>query len=175
MQPISLTLRSEFKALDVTSSSQQALQVAVPSRMCFAASPVRPLNGMRVAVKDVFDIKGMRTSLSSRAYLELQRPSEETAKAIRNLVEAGSLIIGSTKLCSLISKEDPTEAVDYSAPFNARADGYQSPNGSSSGSAAAIGAYDWLDVAIGTDSMPVVKGPWPQFHFYLLAHSKREL
>ncbi|EWG41130.1 hypothetical protein FVEG_15234 [Fusarium verticillioides 7600] len=31
-------------------------------------------------------------------------------------------------------------------------DGYQSPAGSSSGSAAAVAAYDWLDCAIGTDT-----------------------
>lgn len=44
------------------------------------------------------------------------------------------------------------EYIDYQAPWNPRADGYQSPGGSSSGSAAAIASYDWLDIAIGADS-----------------------
>lgn len=61
-------------------------------------------------------------------------------------------MVDKTRLSSLISKEHPTEAVDYSAPSHPRGDGYQSPAGSSSDSAAAIGSYDWLDVAIGTDS-----------------------
>ncbi|EFY94312.1 amidase domain protein [Metarhizium robertsii] len=36
--------------------------------------------------------------------------------------------------------------------FNPRGDGYQSPAGSSSGSAAAVAAYDWLDCALSTDT-----------------------
>jgi Asp-tRNA(Asn)/Glu-tRNA(Gln) amidotransferase A subunit family amidase len=44
------------------------------------------------------------------------------------------------------------EATDYHAPFNPRGDGYQSPAGSSSGSAAAIAAYDWLDFTIAEDT-----------------------
>ena len=52
----------------------------------------------------------------------------------------------------MIGKEEPTEAIDFPAPFNPRGDGYQSPAGSSSGSASAIAAYDWLDFAIGTDT-----------------------
>lgn len=49
-------------------------------------------------------------------------------------------------------REEPTECVDFQAPFNPRADGYQSPAGSSSGSGAAIASYDWLDITIGTDT-----------------------
>lgn len=44
------------------------------------------------------------------------------------------------------------EYVDYQAPWNPRGDQYQSTGGSSSGSAAAVAAYDLLDIAIGTDS-----------------------
>lgn len=35
-------------------------------------------------------------------------------------------------------------------------DGYQSPGGGSSGSASAIAAYEWLDIAIGTDSESLI-------------------
>lgn len=41
--------------------------------------------------------------------------------------------------------------VDYHAPWNPRADGYQTPSASSSGSGAAAAAYDWLDLSTGTD------------------------
>ena len=44
---------------------------------------------------------------------------------------------------------DNNTAVDYQAPWNPRADQYQSPTGSSSGSAAAIASYEWLDFTIG--------------------------
>lgn len=52
----------------------------------------------------------------------------------------------------MISREEPTEAVDYHAPFNPRADGYQSPAGSSSGSVAAIAADEWLDFTVAEDT-----------------------
>lgn len=60
--------------------------------------------------------------------------------------------MGSTKCSSMISREDPVEAVDFQVPWNPRGDGYQSPVGSSSGSAAGIVSYDWLDFTIGSDS-----------------------
>ncbi|KAJ4402242.1 hypothetical protein N0V85_005352 [Neurospora sp. IMI 360204] len=52
---------------------------------------------------------------------------------------------------SFANWEEPIEYVDYQAPWNPRGDQYQSMGGSSSGSAAAVAAYDWLDIAIGTD------------------------
>lgn len=82
----------------------------------------------------------------------MSSPSSSTAKCIQTLLDAGAEVLGVTKLSSFISKKEPTQAVDYSAPFNPRADGYQSPAGSSSGSAAALAAYPWLDFAIGTDT-----------------------
>lgn len=51
----------------------------------------------------------------------------------------------------MIASEESLEAADFRAPFNPRGDGYQSPAGSNSGSAAAV-ASDWLDCAIGTDT-----------------------
>lgn len=48
--------------------------------------------------------------------------------------------------------EHPTQSVDYQAPFNPRGDGYLIAGGSSGGSAAAIATYDWLDIAICSDS-----------------------
>ena len=51
----------------------------------------------------------------------------------------------------MISREEPKEATDKQAPFNPGGDGFQLPAGSSSGSAAAIASYGWLDIAIGTD------------------------
>ncbi|KAI1198239.1 amidase signature domain-containing protein [Nemania serpens] len=49
----------------------------------------------------------------------------------------------------------PEDQVDVTAD----AHGYQSPGGSSSGSAAAIASYDWLDIAIGTDTWGSVTRP----------------
>jgi Asp-tRNA(Asn)/Glu-tRNA(Gln) amidotransferase A subunit family amidase len=51
-----------------------------------------------------------------------------------------------------LSREEPAEAIDVQTAWNPRGDGYQGPGGSSSGSAAAVARYEWLDVALGTDS-----------------------
>lgn len=76
----------------------------------------------------------------------------ETAACLQTLVDKGACLVGKVHLSILAMREDPTQCVDFQAPFNPRADGYQSPAGSSSGSGAAIASYDWLDIAIGTDS-----------------------
>ena len=60
--------------------------------------------------------------------------------------------MGTIKLASFAATEEPIEGVDFQAPWNPRADGYQSPAGSSSGSGAATASYDWVDIAIGSDS-----------------------
>lgn len=49
--------------------------------------------------------------------------------------------------------------VDYHSPFNARGDGYQDPSSSSSGPGSGIGAYDWLDLAIGSDTGGSIRNP----------------
>lgn len=106
-----------------------------------------------MGVKDLFAINGLRMTLSNRAFYAVSTPVENTAPAIQSFIEAGAIMVGTTKCSSMISREDPVEAVDFAAPWNSRGDGYQSPVGSSSGSAAAIASYDWLDFTIGSDSM----------------------
>ena len=110
------------------------------------------LKGWRIAVKDNFQIRSVRRSACNRAYYELYPPAHYTAACIQTLQEKGAIIVGTTKLASFAATEEPVECIDWSAPFNPRADKYQSPAGSSSGSGAAIGAYEWLDIAVGSDS-----------------------
>lgn len=86
----------------------------------------RPLTGLRVAVKDIFQIKGVRTSLCNRAYYELYPPTTKIAGCIETLRQSGARIVGTTKLASFAATEEPIECVDFQAPWNPRADGYQS-------------------------------------------------
>ncbi|KAH6637210.1 hypothetical protein F5144DRAFT_487713 [Chaetomium tenue] len=53
----------------------------------------------------------------------------------------------------------PSDWIDYHCPFNPRGDGYLVPEGSSSGSAAAVAAYDWLDASLGTDTSASIRAP----------------
>lgn len=56
--------------------------------------------------------------------------------------------------------------VDYQDPWSFRGDGYQTTGGSSSGSSAAIVAYDWLDFTIGSDTGGSVRFPARFAGFY---------
>ncbi|KAG6360963.1 hypothetical protein INS49_012031 [Diaporthe citri] len=86
------------------------------------------------------------------AYYRLSEPATSTAFVVQTLTDRGHQIVGLTKLSSMMAREEPMDAVDFQTAFNPRGDGYQSPAGSSHGSAAAVAAYDWLDCAIGTDT-----------------------
>ncbi|EME42539.1 hypothetical protein DOTSEDRAFT_73403 [Dothistroma septosporum NZE10] len=141
-------------ALGLCSSSGQALYVAAPSRSSLVTpwQPRKQLHGKRILVKDNFDIEGVKMSLCNAAFYDLSAPAQRTAPVIQRLLECGAVIVGTTKLSSMISREEPSESMDLIAPANPRGDGKQSPAGSSSGSAAAVAAYDWVDFAIGSDS-----------------------
>ena len=126
--------------------------IAVPSRFHSKKTNRKPLAGWRIAVKDIFEIKGIHTSLCNWAYWSLHPPATATAGCIRRLLEAGASVVGTTKLASFAATEEPLECIDFQAPWNPRADGHQSPAGSSSGSGVAVASYPWLDIAIGSDT-----------------------
>jgi Asp-tRNA(Asn)/Glu-tRNA(Gln) amidotransferase A subunit family amidase len=144
--------------------------IAVPSRLKSRVSQDQPLAGLRIAVKDIFEIKGVRISVCNKGYYELYPPPQKTAASIDLLCCAGAKIIGTTKLASFAATEEPVECIDYQAPWNPRGDGYQSPAGSSSGSAAAIASYDWLDISIGSDSkcylLSMINKPFESLFIY---------
>ena len=130
----------------------QSLTVAVPSRIKSTKNASYPLSGWRIAVKDIFLIEGIQTSVCNRTYYELYSPATKTAKCITLLQEKGACILGITKLAAFAVTEELIECMDYQAPWNPRADGYQSPEGSSSGSGVSVASYKWVDIAIGPDS-----------------------
>ena len=71
---------------------------------------------------------------------------------VSRLLAAGVHVVGKAHLSSFAMIEHPMQSVDYQAPFNPRGDGYLITGGSSGGTAAAIAAYDWLDIAMCSDS-----------------------
>lgn len=134
------------------------LAIAVPSRLHYPAEAKKPLNGLRIGVKDNIDLRGVRTSGSSRSFFNTYPAAEISAPAIQELIDLGAVVVGKTGLSQFADAEDPTgDYIDYHCAFNPRGDGYRSPGGSSSGSGAAVAAYDWLDLTIGTDSKPFRK------------------
>ncbi|KAI1267252.1 amidase [Xylariaceae sp. FL1019] len=134
-------------------------RVIVPSSCYFKPSRERPFHGVRVGVKDNIDIMGHKTTLNSRAWTLLYPPAKEHAECVQRLIDAGAIIVGKLKLQAMLVREEPSEAVEFTSPFNPRGDGYRTPSGSSSGSAAAIGSYDWLDLALGSDTNGGIRKP----------------
>ncbi|KAF4459502.1 glutamyl-tRNA(Gln) amidotransferase [Fusarium albosuccineum] len=140
--------------------SAAGLTVAVPSRLYFAPTNEKPLAGIRISVKDIFDLKGLKTSAGNRAFYGMSKIKTETALSVQKLIDAGAVVIGKNKLSEFaFAGIYVTEHIDYLLPFNPRGDGYNSPNDSSGGSAAAIASYDWLDASIGSDTGGSIRGP----------------
>ncbi|KAF2120079.1 amidase [Lophiotrema nucula] len=141
-------------SLVAVDSSQAGLngKVIVPSRCYFNPSGARPLDGARISVKDSIDIAGHKTTLCNRAWMDLYPPKDKHAACVQTFVDAGAIIVGKVKLQAMIMREEPLECVEFTAPFNPRADGYQVPSGSSHASAAGISSYDWLDFSLGSDT-----------------------
>lgn len=132
--------------------------IAVPSRHFFPKTEQKPLNGLRVGVKDIFDLRSIRTAASNRAFRDLYPPRERSAKLVQTLVDKGAIIVGKTKTTTFADREIATsDWIDTHAPFNSRGDGYIWGGGSSTGSAAAVAAYPWIDFAVGSDSKRIVR------------------
>lgn len=131
-----------------------AVSVAVPSRLYFPEpTEERPLEGKRLIVKDIFDLKGIRTTAGSRSYFALDKIAAETGPALQALIDLGAVVVAKSKTTQFALGEAPTvDYVDQIAPFNPRGDGYQNPQGSSSGTGAGLAAYPWLDFGTGSDT-----------------------
>ena len=140
---------------------------AVPARRSSAfvphdlRAPLRgassgPLAGLTAAVKDMYDIAGERTGGGNPTWLAAHPPAATTAPAVRRLLEAGADIIGKT-VCDEFFFSITGANAHYGTPLNARAPG-RLPGGSSSGSAAAVGAGA-CDIALGSDTGGSVRVP----------------
>jgi hypothetical protein len=138
----------------------QSLAVAVPSRLYFTKTPAKPLAGVRLGVKDIYDIAGLRTSNGNRAWYHFYPPANKTAVSVQRLIDAGAVIVGKMKTSQFANGETATaDWVDYHEPFNPRGDGYQDTSSSSSGPAAGAAAYEWLDLTIGSDTGGSIRNP----------------
>ncbi|RMZ74438.1 hypothetical protein GMOD_00003477 [Pyrenophora seminiperda CCB06] len=138
----------------------QKQAIAVPSRLYFTRTAEKPLAGMRIGIKDIYDIKGLRTSNGNRAWYWLYPPSNATAPSVQNLIDAGAIIVGKMITSQFANGETATaDWVDYHEAFNPRGDGYQDTSTSSSGAGAGTASYSWLDVSLGSDTGGSVRGP----------------
>jgi aspartyl-tRNA(Asn)/glutamyl-tRNA(Gln) amidotransferase subunit A len=120
----------------------------------FLARPERPADGIRLAVKDLFDTAGLVTTYGSIVFAE--HVPERTAEAVARLEAAGYATVGKTNLHEFaygISSQNP----HFGTVPNPIALG-RLAGGSSGGSAAALAA-GLADAALGTDSGGSIRIP----------------
>lgn len=166
-----LTIASEsFRSLDASAYGEKfpsSLTVAVPSRLYYTPTKEKPYAGLRLGIKDIIDLKGLKTGASSRAYTDFHPARDTTAETVQRLIDLGFVIVGKLKTTQFADSEWPTcDWVDYHGPFNPRGDGYLTPSGSSAGSAVAVASYDWLDFALGSDSRFPRSSLYPPMNIY---------
>lgn len=60
---------------------------------------------VRLGIKDIYDIAGVRTSCGNRAYYDLYPERNVTAVAVQRLIDAGAIIVGKMKTSQFANGE----------------------------------------------------------------------
>jgi aspartyl-tRNA(Asn)/glutamyl-tRNA(Gln) amidotransferase subunit A len=112
------------------------------------------LHGIPIGLKDIYKTKGIRTTAGSRLY-ETHVPSEDAETWVR-LRNAGTVLLGKQE-----THEFAIGGPDFTLPFPPARNPWNTahyPAGSSSGSAAAVGAGLCV-AAMGSDTGGSIRGP----------------
>lgn len=110
----------------------------------------------RLAVKDVIDVAGIKTTAGSRRVFNLASPADRDAECLQNARAANVAIVGKTNLHELAFGFTGVNH-HFGTPLNPL-NSNVIPGGSSSGSAVSVAIGD-ADIAIGTDSAGSVRMP----------------
>lgn len=115
------------------------------------------LKGLRLGVKDLFQIANLPTSAGNPDWLASHvQPSQDTASSVMALLEAGATLIGKTLTDELAYSLEGINQ-HYGTPINPQAPN-RLPGGSSSGSAVAV-ANGSIDLGLGTDTGGSIRVP----------------
>lgn len=83
---------------------------------------------MRFGVKDIYDVKGLRTSGGNRAFYSLYEPRNLTGPAVQKLIDNGAVFVGKMNTVQFANSDTPTaDCVDIHCPFNPRVRRHNSP------------------------------------------------
>jgi len=113
-----------------------------------------PLHGIPIALKDLFDTAGIRTTAASALFKE--RVPTKDAEVVRKLNEGGAVLLGKTNMVEFAYGAN--SAVSYFGAVNNPWDLASITGGSSSGSAAAVAAGLCLG-ALGSDTAGSIRIP----------------
>ncbi|MCP9230016.1 amidase [Mesorhizobium sp. LMG 17147] len=115
-----------------------------------------PLAGLRLAVKDIFDVAGYRTGCGNPQKYRDASPAMATAPAVQALLDSGARFVGKTQTDELAFSLLGLNA-HFPSPVNPAAPD-RVTGGSSSGSAAAV-AGGLADIATGSDTGGSIRAP----------------
>ena len=123
------------------------------------SAPSGPLAGLTFTVKDMFDVKGYPTSAGNPTMLAISGIKNETAPAVKALLNAGAVFAGKV-VTDELAFSVIGHNIHFGSPINGAApDRYA--GGSSSGSASSV-SCGLCDFSLGTDSGGSVRGPASQ-------------
>jgi aspartyl-tRNA(Asn)/glutamyl-tRNA(Gln) amidotransferase subunit A len=143
----------------ITETPDRAMQMAQESDARLGKGETRRLEGIPLAIKDLFCTKDVRTTAGSRILENFVPPYESTVT--RNLWNAGAVLLGKTNMdeFAMGSSNESSWFKPVVSPWRARQSNEDLvPGGSSGGSAAAVAA-DLCLGATGTDTGGSIRQP----------------
>jgi len=143
----------------ITETPERALAMADASDKRLARGAALPLEGMPLAIKDLFCTEGVRTTAGSRILDGFKPPYESTVTA--KLWQAGAVMLGKSNMDEFaMGSSNMTSAYGkVENPWRRRGDNRPLvPGGSSGGSAAAVAARAAI-AATGTDTGGSIRQP----------------
>jgi aspartyl-tRNA(Asn)/glutamyl-tRNA(Gln) amidotransferase subunit A len=143
----------------VTETPEHALDMAKASDARIAKGEGGALEGLPLAIKDLFCTKGVRTTAGSNILSNFVPPYESTVS--QNLWDAGAVMLGKTYMVEFAmgSSNESSHFGPVFNPWRSRSSNANLvPGGSSGGSAAAVAGHACL-AATGTDTGGSIRQP----------------
>jgi aspartyl-tRNA(Asn)/glutamyl-tRNA(Gln) amidotransferase subunit A len=139
----------------ITVMREQALADARTAEGELAAGRRRgPLHGIPIALKDLFDTAGVKTTAASALFAD--RVPAQDAEVVRRLKQAGAIIVGKLNMHEFAYGD--TSAVSHFGPVRNPWDRQRISGGSSGGSGAAVAARLCFG-ALGSDTGGSIRQP----------------
>ena len=138
----------------ITLTLDAAREQARAAERAYARGEARPLEGLTLAVKDLYDTAGVRTTYGSRIFAD--HVPDADAALVRRAKEAGAIVVGKTLTHEFawgITSVNP-----HFPPCRNPYDPERVPGGSSGGSAVAL-ATGAAALALGTDTGGSIRIP----------------